>query len=97
MQVIPERIKVELKRQNTSGAEELGAAWPRIQITNTWQTVEVPLGDFRPADYRPPLSSWADMQELTLVLTRPFTGPPGSEGWIFLDNIRFCRRVAGAP
>lgn len=87
---IPSRIKVELKRYDTVGTQEWGVAWANVASTHLWQSIDVPITSLQPVPWAPPLSSRTNMYELVFVFEYPSSGPRGTEGVVYFDDIQFC-------
>jgi hypothetical protein len=81
---IPNRIKIELKRANSTEVSIVDIS----NITDSWRTVSVSLASFRPTGFPgvPPLSSLTAMEEL--VFTFEADGA-GNRGTVYLAQVRF--------
>lgn len=88
----PMSFKIEIKRNcitqaNVTTCEQVSIN--RVWVEdNTWQTLKVDLAEF--ADTGDPnleaLSAWTEIDELTFVFERSYSGPSGK---VILDNILF--------
>ena len=83
----PWELKVELKRGcvENVGCEEFSVFYIG-GINDQWQQKSLPLREFGTTGYAPPLSSLAGIDELVFTFERNHSG---SEGIVYLDNIRF--------
>lgn len=75
-----QNIKIELKRGDEIGILRFGG------ITQSWQTREVLLADFKNPGWGKVLSGWTDMDELIFTLE---AAKVGGGGILYLDNIQF--------
>lgn len=83
----PWELKVELKHACTPdvGCEEFSVFYTG-GIDDQWRSMSLPLREFGTTGYAPPLSSLEDIDELVFTFERNHSG---SEGVVYLDNIRF--------
>jgi len=77
---LPDQIKLELKRASDAEISILDVSG----ITTDWQTKRVNLDDFGSTDYTPPLSTFAEMEELLFTVD---VERSGTSDTFYLDNI----------
>ena len=83
----PWELKVELKHACTPdvGCQEFSVFYTG-GIDDQWRPMSLPLREFGTTGFAPPLSSLQEIDELVFTFERNHSG---SEGVVYLDNIRF--------
>jgi hypothetical protein len=81
-QIGPQEFKVELKNQLPEG--QIIKLFYVDDITSDWQTVEIHLSDFEPADGGDSILDMSRVDELVFVFESSYSG---NQGILYLDNM----------